>query len=534
MKKGYIVTGWLTRVVIGLVVFGLIFTLVGMLPTTIVSAEVTYSNALSDLQKDSSFNVEDFVYNSADYSLQVIQIAESSAKELFVYVYQPSGQQGGIQASSINISTEIEGLSFTNYKLELLNSKGVFYKYIVKDFTVSSDSKRFYVITSIFRPFDGRIDDGAEGGNSVSEVSFSVGKQYCITDEGVTCVDVETITVTDKFVGYVRYPAGFAFFAQGACDSHFVAFCTDKPIDKLYEADIYYVRQSWSRAENTGITTSEGFYDLAEEYVTMTYKDKVSYTGPGIGAATFVWDRIESVEDFIGNVEMTNVYSGALINVSYGMHLTNEAKAELENKQWVLRFAETPYLYEHYSSGTWMYQERVEQTFVGDVSILRLKFETDGKVYNLGTIDNKQTGSEDPSNLSPEIEVSVATEKPYFWTIIAAFLLLVLIFVLWPVMPYIVRFLIWLILLPFHIVKFIIDACNSDSAKMRRMNRKIRREERKLERKKKHVDANKVKNDLRTGKRKWADLSEEEEVVLLQDTEYVNSLFDNDNWNGEE
>ena len=31
-------------------------------------------------------------------------------------------------------------------------------------------------------------------------------------------------------------------------------------------------------------------------------------------------------------------------------------------------------------------------TLVGDVSILRLKFMTNGKTYNLGVIDNKQNG----------------------------------------------------------------------------------------------------------------------------------------------
>ena len=37
-------------------------------------------------------------------------------------------------------------------------------------------------------------------------------------------------------------------------------------------------------------------------------------------------------------------------------------------------------------------------TIVSDVIILRLKFETDGKIYNLGVIDNKQTGDGIPDN----------------------------------------------------------------------------------------------------------------------------------------
>ena len=53
-------------------------------------------------------------------------------------------------------------------------------------------------------------------------------------------VDIETITITDKFVGFVRYKDGFKLYV-GACDSHFVAFNTDKPIDKLLERLFVFV-----------------------------------------------------------------------------------------------------------------------------------------------------------------------------------------------------------------------------------------------------------------------------------------------------
>ncbi len=90
----------------------------------------TYSNVLDDLKKDSSFNPSNYPAKSNDYSLQIIQLAESVDKELFVYVYQPSGKTKNFKASSINISTTInDSISYLNYKLELLNSNGVFYKY---------------------------------------------------------------------------------------------------------------------------------------------------------------------------------------------------------------------------------------------------------------------------------------------------------------------------------------------------------------------------------------------------------------------
>ena len=413
---------------------------------------VTYSGALEDLQKDSSFQASNYPEDPADVSLQVIQLAESADRELFVYVYQPSGGHKNLIASSINISTTIhDAVSFVNYKLDLLNSDGVFYKYKVRDFTVRNENVRYYEITSIYRPFDATVDAGAGNGNTVTEVNYAVSKQYSFgTINGrpyVNCVDIDTIVVTDKFVGYVRYPGGFAFYAAGACDSHFVAFSTDRPIDKLYEADVYYVRQTYSKSVNTGITMSEGFSNRSEEYVTLVYTDKASYTGPGIGAGTYRWERIESVPEFISNVETDNVYSGAVLDVTVGNRLTDAARAALENKQWVLRFAETPYSYEHYSSG-FMYQEFREQTFVGDVTILRLKFETDGITYNLGVIDNKQTGSEEPVN-ETTVKVTLNPKSKSFLWIIWLILIIVLLVVLAPVLPLILRAAVWLISLPF-------------------------------------------------------------------------------------
>ena len=64
----------------------------------------SYSDVLDDLRKDENFSLSTYPSMANDYSLQVIQIAESTGKELFVYVYQPSGQAKDLRASSINIA----------------------------------------------------------------------------------------------------------------------------------------------------------------------------------------------------------------------------------------------------------------------------------------------------------------------------------------------------------------------------------------------------------------------------------------------
>ncbi len=356
---------------------------------------VTYSNVLDDLKKDDNFKESYYPEKSNDYGLQIIQLAESTGKELFIYVYQPSGQAKNLSASSINISTsKNDEINFKNYKLKLCNSSGVFFKYAVMNFEVLSEETRYYAISSIYRPFDETIDKQADHDNKVTEVNFEVGKQYCFsTINGkpyVAVVEIETITITDKFVGLVRYSDGYKFYpGKGACDSHFVAFNTDKRIEKLLEADVYYTAQSYSKKK---------FGNKSDKYAYLKYTDKVEHNGGGLFAGTYKWDRIETVEQFLKENDLTqNVYSGAIIDVTLANKITDEGKQALKGKKWLLRFTETAYT-KAVLPGTFgsVYEE--DLTLVGDVTILRLKFETDGITYNLGTIDNKQTGSGKPIN----------------------------------------------------------------------------------------------------------------------------------------
>ena len=426
----------------------------------------TYSNVMDDLKKDSSFNPSNYPTKSDDYSLQIIQLAESVDKELFVYVYQPSGKAKDFKASSINISTTInDAISFMNYKLVLLNSNGVFYKYKVENLAVKTDAVRYYAISSIYRPFDESIDKQASGGNTITEVNYDVSKQYSFGEINgkpyVNCVDIETIVVTDKFVGFVRYPDGFQLYV-GACDSHFVAFNTNKPMDKLLEADVYYTTQAYSSSWAAFVGSSEEFGAKADKYAYLKYTDKVEHTGGGLFAGTYKWDRIQTVENFIATEDREQIFSGAIIDVKISSKLTDAALAELQGKKWVLRFAETDY---SMWSGQGAYG--TFSTIVGDVTILRLKFETDGITYNLGVIDNKQSGSTEPSN-ETEIDVSLNKRGKMFLYLLLLILLIVLCA---PILPYILQGIVWIISLPFKCI-----AALNKSIKRRRSEKRVSEE----------------------------------------------------------
>ncbi len=416
---------------------------------------ITYSDVMVDLEKDESFSSAYYPVVADDNSLSVVQIAESVNGELFVYVYQPSGLNKDLRASKINISTTINDfINFHVYNLDFINSSETLYKYKVENFDVKSDETRYYVITSIYRAFDESIDNQADFGNTIDFVNYAVNRQYCFGKlngaDYVNVVDIETIEITDKFVGFARYNGGFHLYGgQGLCDSHFVAFDTDKPIDKLLEADVYYAQQSYFKTTTlAGITERLG--EIEEKHVHLKYSDEVEYTGTGICAGTYEWNRIETVDEFLAEHDLTqNVYSGIILDVEAEYIVSDAEKTALENKEWVLRFAETAYL----AGGTGM-NPTVNSTRVGDVSILRLKFETDGVVYNLGTIDNMQTGEVDQNgNPVPfggeNFDTKVKQDYRWIFFLIAIILLMI---VCAPILPYIIKFVLWIILMPFKLI----------------------------------------------------------------------------------
>lgn len=455
------------------VVFALLLTVcmalfVGLYPATAYAATQEgdgYSSPVEDLKSDPDFDASLYPVNETDYSLQVVQIAESTDGELLVYVYQPSNGVKDFTATSINISTAInDSLYYKNYKLELLSKDGVFCKYKVSDFTVKEDVLRYYDISSIFRKHDKDVDAGLSetNENEISEVSFKVAKLFtAVTLNGqvsYSCIETQVIEITDKYVGYIKYSNGFDLCAS-SCLAYFVAFDTDLPIDNLYEADIYFVTQNYRYYHRTpnwaqfdpGEDTMT-YEDAVEHELTLTYDTVVEHEGGGLFAKKYTWKRIESVDEFIKNEE-----------------LTDEGLADLENKSWVLRFYEANY---SFVQGSNSFTE--QSTKVNDVTILRLKFETDGVVYNLGVVDNKQTVA--PGQL-PDNENTNELEFPSFgdndWekilgTILFVIAMIIIVVLFAPILPYIIKLVIWLITLPFKLIGAVVKGIANAIKKIRK------------------------------------------------------------------
>lgn len=394
-------------------------------------SEITLStNVLEDFSSDNKFRLVDYPVDNSDFSLKVIQIAEVE-DSLVVYVYQPCIQRD-FRATSINISTALgDDLSFTNYKLTYLNSEETLYKYKVENLIVGSEDKRYYEVSSVFRDWnkfiDKEIDKITE--NTIDEVAYKVAKAYTFAGFGsekvVFSQDVEVVEVLSKYVGFVRRTGGIPPFHEHSCDSHFIAFKTDKKIDRLMEAELQFLVRAKSENRtlfDNYISTEYG--EWSTKKIEFTDTDKI-VTHPLFNRKV-VTQRIESVPRFF-EIEK---------------NLDKDIKNYIAEKDWVLRFFESSYSTQIFSN-----IKIYHSVEVGEVTLLRLKFETEGKIYNLGVVDNKQTGGDSPVN---------KTVMPYWAKILflvgIGILAIVLIFVVAP------QFIILLIKFVFEIMGWILKA----------------------------------------------------------------------------
>lgn len=350
-----------------------------------------YSDVIADLEKDKDFKQEDYPVVEKDFSLKLVQIAESTDGKLLVYVYQPSGT---LEATEIRFSTAInDNVKYRDYTLTLSSKSGTLSKYIVNDFEILPDALRYYEVSQLARVWSETVDPPPTGDNTAATVAYAVGQQWrASTVDGTVSyamIESEVVTVTEKFVDFLQYSNGFFLVPLGRVESHYVAFSTDRQIDKLMEADITYISKPYSYS-----SSRDEPYVYGEETTvrdTVKAKEKVEHTG-GIFGYRHVWERIESVETFVAKET-----------------LSNDTKAALSKMQWVLRFTETEFDSGATSSNWWQ-----RGTKIDDVTLLRLQFETAGKTYNLGVVDNKQSGDLTPGN---------RPDKPFIfrlWDIIVA------------------------------------------------------------------------------------------------------------------
>lgn len=381
-----------------------------------ISSTVDTYTVIQDFSQAENFDMAKYPAVTGDYSLSLIQIAESEKGQLYVYVYRPSGAGAKNYATEIRLEMPVDGVetSPADYKLQLLSTSGTLDKYVVSGVSVRSDAVRYYSVVQLARAFDSTIDQAPEGDNTASTVAYSVGQTWKAETSGESVTYAmkyeDVVLITDKYVGFVRYKNEENIFGR-ACDSHFVAFATDRDIDELLQARVYYCFQDVVREYNSAIINESPYTytygEMTESEILLSADNRMTVTTGGLFKNTFEWDEIQTVPEFLDGGE--------------DYHLTKEAQKPFDGMQFVLRFCGTDY---KMTGATTLQYFKEEYTSVSDVTILELTFMTDGETYDMAAVDNKQSGSGQPIN----------TEKGglpwWFWLIVAAVVVLVVLLII--------------------------------------------------------------------------------------------------------
>ena len=451
------------------------------------AAASAYTNVMTDLTQDESFNAADYPGNVRDYGINVIQLAESTDGELFIYTYQPSGQQVDLIASSINISRQDNQSfkkSYTNYQLTFINSNGVFYKYKVEHFGIDKTEVRYYDVSNILRPFDKKIDTPPAVGE-ITEVANAVGQLWTVRTVGDTVdyarTDSDVVTITKKYVGYFDYvdgktisgaPGIYGEISARHTIRNFVAFSTDRPIDRLIEAELQYSLADCSfeycaNPFHTG--SSEDDPHAFKDYVSRTQGESVQQDPVVVTAGRdenclhgwfghkYTWDKIQSTEDFLKDSD------------NQGYTLTNAAGiSSIEGTQWVLNFYKAEREV-HGNSNLADNHIHSDYQRVTDVIILRLMFEYGGESYNLGVVDSKMTGDDKPLNGAEPLIDPLPT-----WTIVLIVIGVVIVglIVLAIFFPTVAKIL----AAPFKGIWALIKAINKNRKERQRRNEELKQE----------------------------------------------------------
>ncbi len=379
-----------------------------------------YTDVLIDLHTDSTFNTGDYPTisdlnhidcscgTSQDFqSIQVIQVAESIDKELFIYTYQPASSVISLEAVAISLWTEFSenGKDFTPivFELELLSSSSVFYKYIVKDFKVCDESHRYYNISQIYRKLNDNIDENVSGSVS-GQKALNVGQQwlsYWFNDEIIYEMNTfETMDIIVDYVGFINIGKEPLFIGNRdnhfgmqiglygtRTHQHFISFsCEEYKIKHIYDAYLtWYQRDNAVFDELTGDMYGTGVNDdgtLNSDYpwyskdTTLRDVDQVSFTSTSLlYKREYTWNRILKSSDYIKGFE------------DQGITFSDECKSSLNNSEWVFAFTETKL--ENTNDSNFSVDVGSE---VALVSILRIHFmDINNKIYNLSCVADRVT-----------------------------------------------------------------------------------------------------------------------------------------------
>ena len=439
-----------------------------------VYASTQYTDVLDDLRKDESFEISNYSNMTLDYInkvntdtdktndqelMEVISIAESSADELYIYVYQPTHNELDLIATAISLSTDYsadgQNIYPNVYDLELVSTYSVFDKYVVKDFEINDEVYRYYNLVALYREFNSTIDKVVSGGESTgSEISMSIGQQwsvYYLNNQIVYEMGTfETLEITPTFTGNFEFQNGLTWgnlvgsFKWG--NAWFISFNVEDYIVKhIYDADLSYkirsVTETWTMFVGSDFTYGEWSQDIK---VPLKDIDTMTYKGDGLLAKEYSWNRITSSTDFLRRA------------TEQGVTISDECKQAVGQAQWVFTFLETSWNQNSYDGGyTNIYSD------LEDITILRLHFiDIHDDVYNMGVVSDRVNPDNNADGTGSGLDFNFEENFQKLFAIIMLVILLIILGYIFPIASFIIKVFkviinaVWYVItLPFKLIK---------------------------------------------------------------------------------
>ncbi len=396
------------------------------------SATIEYSNVLDDLKKDKNFDSS--IYPAYTYEeilslsktdptkvpplMDVISMAESEQKELFLYVYNPTRDDLGMSATQVSMyyghAKNPKEFTPKLYDLRLLSSSGVFDKYLVKGYEVTADAERYYNVVELSRPFNLEIDESIENGTT-NDKAIAIGKQWYFYyyNDVLFCEmgEFSVLEIEPTLTDYIEIGEGLTFGnlflgIEGKGNLHYIAFNAENYIiEKIYDADLAYKCRGVFKYYAFGgvAVSSEKYFDPSVEdsdeftlefsdtieddkwfdrRITLSKDDELIYEADGLFGSSYTWKRILDSASFLKDIESQDII------------LSEDTKKTLMESQWVFSFVETPSEEIFFEDVVREFESYIE---ISNVDILRLYFmDVTGKFYNLGVVADKTTADNIP------------------------------------------------------------------------------------------------------------------------------------------
>lgn len=431
-----------------------------------VNAADKYSKVLDDLQTDSSFHIDD--YPSKTYSqfennteIKIIQIAESTSHELYIYTYQ---LYSDVKVEAYAISMSVDYSSTDNirnaqiYQLEKVDSYGVFYKYVVKDFQVCSERDRYYNIVSIYRYSVGAIDKEDSNLQDMKR-AIRVGQQWYATEVNNKVVyemcTFETMQLSDISGDFIEASNGYKFgdfifnnVSYGRL--HYIMFnCEEYKIKHIFDSNISFKVRDFEQKYNGSIKYSKTYpngEDGTQKNITLSDTDTMTFTGSGLKGKNYSWNRILTSKNFLKSINDNKV------------NIIDSSKETISNYQWVYCFYETEIIDNGNIIGVGTGTIKGQEVF--DTTILTIHFmDFTGKIYNLGVVADMITTDDIPANA-----IDFSGFRDFFekiLVIIGFILLAVLVIFLAPVLVIVFNGIVLILKIIFKVLKIPFDVIGS-------------------------------------------------------------------------